>query len=188
MIPQFFYYNQSLSMNLQTVNNTATGRQINGLLVRSYLQEGHSIPRASQKESYGGGISLGIPGIHKHVVKYDIKSMYPSIMLQYDVHDKEKDPNGNFTTILRHFTAERFRNKGMYKETGDRYYNDMQASGKIFINSMYGLLGAPGLNFNSMKLADFVTRTGREIIEKSVLWATGKSVDHWRDKSVEKGF
>ena len=108
MIPQFFYYNQSLSMNLQTVNNTATGRQINGLLVRAYVQDGHSIPQANEKESYGGGISFGVPGMHKHVVKWDIKSMYPSIMLQYDVYDKEKDPKAHFLGIVRYFFDERF--------------------------------------------------------------------------------
>lgn len=179
MIPQFFYYNQSLAMPFQTMLFTATGRQLNGMLCRGALQRGHSIPHASEKVHYGGGISFGVPGVYKNVVKWDIKSMYPNIMIQYDVYDRDKDPDGTFIEIVKYFTKERFKNKDMFKETGDRYYDDLQAAGKIVVNSAYGLLGAPGLNYNSMTLADFVTRTGREIIHKTIIWATGKDIDHW---------
>jgi DNA polymerase elongation subunit (family B) len=78
--------------------------------------------------------------------------------------------------MVDYFTIERLKNKKLAKETGDSYYDDLQNSQKIAINSAYGFLGAPGLNFNSPQHAAFITKTGREILEKSVLWATGRAL------------
>jgi DNA polymerase elongation subunit (family B) len=92
-------------------------------------------------------------------------------MLQYDVYDKYKDPKGYFIKILNYFTTERLKNKALAKSTGDRYYTDLEQSGKITINSSYGFMGAPGLLFNSPVNAAFVTRKGREILTESIKWA-----------------
>lgn len=174
MIPQYFYYMQSLPMPFQTMNLTATGRQINGFLCRSYLQQGHSIPEAGEKESYGGGISFGNPGIYDHVYKVDVASLYPSIMITEEIYDRNKDPKGHFLTMVKHFTAERLRNKKIGNDTGDRYYKDLEQAQKIVINSAYGLLGTGGLNFNSMSNADKVTEKGREILTTGIKWAEDK--------------
>ena len=171
MIPQFFYYMQSLPMPFQTMSITATGRQINGFLCRSYLQEGHSIPQAHEKEDYGGGISFGNPGVYSHVYKVDVASLYPSIMITEEIYDREKDPKGNFLKMVTHFTKERLENKKKAADTGDRYFKDVEQGQKIVINSAYGLLGTGGLNFNSMKNADKVTETGRDILTKGIKWA-----------------
>lgn len=177
MIPQFFYYTQSIPMTLQAINNTATGRQINLFLVRSYLQEGHSIPKTTEKKQYGGGISFGNPGLYSNVFKIDLKAMYPSIMLQYKVYDKDKDPKANFLEMLKFFYGVRDEYKLQLKETGDKHFKDMEQSTKIVQNSAYGLLGATGLNFNSSDLADFVTTTARNIIKFTIKWATGEDYE-----------
>lgn len=176
MIPQYFYYMQSLPMPFQTMAITATGRQINGFLCRSYLQDGHSIPLASNKEEYGGGISHGFPGVYDHVYKVDVASLYPSIMITEEVYDEEKDPKAHFLTMVKHFTKERLENKQKAKETGDSYYKHIEQAQKIVINSAYGLLGTPGLNFNSMHNADKVTAKGREILQKGIEWVCGRNL------------
>lgn len=174
MIPQFFYYMQSLPMPFQTMSLTATGRQINGFLCRSYLQQGHSIPTPNEKQEYGGGISFGNPGVYSHVYKVDVASLYPSIMITEEIYDREKDPKGNFLTMVKHFTKERLINKKIGADTGDRYYKDLEQAQKIVINSAYGLLGTAGLNFNSMDNADKTTRVGREILTDGIKWAEGR--------------
>lgn len=183
MIPSFFYWNQSIPKSCQMVNYSATGSQINAFLVRSYLQEFHSIPRASEGSRFEGAISFGVPGIYKNAFKVDVASLYPSIMLQYEVWDKVKDPNGNFFQMVKYFTEERLKNKKLAKETGDRYYKDLEQSQKIGVNSSYGMLGAEGLNFNSPHNAAHVTKLGREILEKSIIWASGKDLEFWLAKS-----
>ena len=174
MIPAFFYYTQSLPMPFQTMNITATGRQINGFLCRSYLQDGHSIPQQSEKIDYEGAISFGNPGVYAHVNKVDVASLYPSIMITEEIYDKDKDPKAHFLETVKYFTEERLENKRLGRETGDRYYKDMEQAQKIVINSAYGLLGATGLNFNSMANADKVTRIGREILTKGIDWVKSK--------------
>jgi DNA polymerase elongation subunit (family B) len=179
MIPSFFYMSQSVPKTLTSMCTSASGSQLNMFLVRSYLQEGHSIPKATEYHPYPGAISFGVPGLYKNVAKIDIVSMYPSIMLQYNVHCKEKDPKNHFGRMVDFFTKERLRDKKLFKETGDKYYDDLQLTKKNFINSSYGLLGASGLPFNYIEGADFVTKMGRNIIKKTIYWASGKSVESW---------
>ncbi len=189
MAPSFFYYTQSIPRSFQSVINGATGSQINSLMVRAFLQDGHSIARGSAKEPYEGAISFGVPGIHKNVFKIDVRSLYPSIMLQCKVYDKEKDSEGIFLRIVEYFTHERIANKTKARESGDKYYNDLQEAQKIVINSMYGFLGAPKLNYNSPALAAEVTKQGREILKRAVLWATGKPLEQhslkFEDTNIE---
>jgi DNA polymerase I len=174
MIAAYFYLTPHIPKTFQMINYSATGSQINSFLVRAYLQQGHSIPRASEAVKFPGAISDGYPGIYKNVLKLDIASLYPSVMLQYEVCDKAKDPKGYFLQMVQYFTKERLENKKRAKDTGDRYFEELEQAQKIVINSSYGLLGAMGLNFNSPKNAALVTEHGREILKKSIVWCTGK--------------
>lgn len=180
MAPSYFYLTQSIPKSFESVNNSATGSQINAFLVRSYLQDGYSIPKKSDQIKYEGAISFGVPGNYVNILKVDVNSLYPSIMRQYKVYDKIKDPKGHFLKMVEYFTDERLNNKKRATETKDRYYKDLEQSQKIVANSCYGLLGAAGLNFNSAHNAAFVTEKGREILIKSIEWATGEDYASWK--------
>lgn len=186
MIPAKFYFTQSVSKSFQYMGISATGSQINNIMVRSYLQEGYSIPKADEASSFEGAISFGIAGIYKNCLKCDVSSLYPSLMRQYKVYNKDKDPLGNFLKITEYFATERLKNKKLAKETGEQYYDDLQQSQKVAANSLYGFMGAPGLNFNYIEGAAFVTRKGREVLEKAVLFATNKNINHWKELSTHE--
>lgn len=177
MIAPFFYMTQSIAKSFQSVIEGATGSQINSIMCRAYFQQKHSLPKADESSSYEGAISFGIPGRYENVFKVDAKSMYPSIILQYKIYDKDKDPNGYFLEMVETFTNERFKNKDLMEKAKEpsiiEYYDGLQSSGKIFINSAYGTLGASGLLFNSPKNAAKITTIGREIIKRAIHWATG---------------
>lgn len=183
MSSSFFYFTQNISKTYQEINCGATGSQINNMMVRSYLQIDHSIAKASEAEGFEGAISFGVPGIYRNTFKQDVSSLYPSIMRQYKVYDKYKDPKKYFLELVETFTLERLKNKKLAKETGNRYYTDLEQSQKIAINSMYGFMGAQGLNYNSPYNAALVTRKGREILEKAVIFATGYNVNYWKEKA-----
>lgn len=170
-----FYLTQSVPKPYQVMLESATGSQINAMMVRSYLQEGHSIAKTSDIRGFQGAISLGNPGIYKNSIKWDVASLYPSIILQYKVFDQNKDPEENFLKIMKTFTEERLKNKALAKTS--KYHDDLQSSQKIVINSGYGFLGAAGLNYNSIECADFVTRKGREILQTAIEWATGSKYE-----------
>lgn len=174
MIPSYFYFTQSIPKTLQQIISGASGSQVNSFMIRSYLQNGYGLPKGSDQASYEGGISYGNPGIYKNVNKVDVASLYPSIMLKNKIYDKVKDPLGNFYEMVSHFTAERLKNKALAKTTGDRYFKDLEQSQKIIINSAYGFLGAPRLNFNSPELAAEVTTEGRNILLQGVQWAESR--------------
>lgn len=184
MIPAQFFLAQMVPKPMQAIVEGATGSQINSMMVRSYLQDGHSIPKASEVRHFEGAISIGIPGLHKNVLSFDVASLYPSIMLEYKVNDLFKDPDNNFLKILEILTNERLKNKKLAKETGNPYYKDLEQSQKILINSCYGFKGAPGLNFNDLSGADFVTRKGREILQSAIKWATGKEFEEWKNENA----
>jgi DNA polymerase elongation subunit (family B) len=171
MIPAYFYLANSIPKPFQDIICSATGSWINYLMLRSYLQHGHSIPRESAAENYEGAISFGSPGLYHNIFKVDVSSLYPSIILQYEVYDKIKDPKRHFLNLIEHFTKERLKNKKIANEEKSKYHKDLSEAQKIVINSGYGFMGASGLNFNSPQNASFITRKGREILQTSVDWA-----------------
>jgi len=186
MAPAQFYLARSIPKSFQAITESATGSQLNSFLVRSYLQNGHSIPKASQLDKVKGGISFGIPGIYSNVIKIDLKSAYPSQILRFKLFDPEKDPEGNFYKMVHHFTYERFDLKAQYKATGDKYFSDREQASKIVINSAYGLMNTPGLNFNNSSIANKITEETRQIIEMALQWASGKGMDFYKQYMKEE--
>lgn len=178
----FFYLNQSVPKSFQSIIESASGSQINSMMIRSYLQNGYGLPKDSPVYNFEGAISFGNPGIWKNCFKKDVASLYPSIMIEHEVYNKEKDPFGHMRELVKTFTKERLKNKALAESTNNKYYDDLQNSQKLIINSFFGFLAAPGLLFNSPGDAKFITETGREILQKASEWATG----HRLKKVVKK--
>jgi len=177
MIPAFFALCTIVPKSFQAIIESASGSQLNSVMVRSYLQDRHSIPKESEVSKFPGALSNGQPGAYKNCVKLDISGLYPSIMLTYSIEDKTKDPKGNFLRILKILKDERIKNKALAKTTKDAYYDALQNSQKILVNSCYGFMGASGLNFNYPEGAAKITEYGREILRRSIYWATSKEYE-----------
>lgn len=172
MATPYFYMTQMIPKSFQSVVCSATGAQINSMMMRAYLQNRHSLPKATEEAAYEGAISIGNPGIYNNVGKIDVASLYPSIMIQYEVCAPEKDPERHFLGLVKTLTDLRLD----YKKRGktDKVYDDMQNAFKILINSAYGFLGTAGLLFNHPPGAAFITKTGRDILTKCIDWSAGK--------------
>lgn len=183
MIPPFFYMTQMIPKPFQMVIESASGSQINAMMCRAYLQDKHGLPKATDAVAFEGSISSGIPGIYSNCLKIDVASMFPSIQIQYQIYPKHKDPNGMILKFLTSLRDLRLFHKKLYKETGDKFHDHQQNTFKILINSTFGFLGATGLNFNYPEGAAEITRRGREIISKTILWATNKDVSYWLQKA-----
>lgn len=180
MIPSFFYLAQSIPRSLQHIINSATGGWINSFLVRSYLQLGHSIAKASElPEHTEGGISFAVPGIYKNMYKVDLKSAYPSQVLRFKLYDKDKDPNGHFLHMVEYFFKERFDLKKKYEETGNSYFKHRDSSSKVFLNSAYGVTITNKLNYNSPAIGAKITEETRNMIDMALVWASGKNRTYW---------
>lgn len=186
MAAPLFYQTQSVPKTFQAMTESASGTQINSLMVRCYLQEGHSLPRAEEQMPYQGAVSFGLPGRYTNAFKIDAGALYPSIMLQYQVCAIAKDPKKYFLKTLEFFYNERAKNKKIAKETGSEYAQTLSDTYKQFQNSYYGFLGSKGLLFNSPDHAAFVTQKGREVLDTVCNWATGKSLDEWKSQLEDK--
>lgn len=175
--PPFFYMCQNVAKgSFQSVVNSASGSQLNSIMLRSYLQEAHSLPAADLPYHFEGAISIGNPGIYQNFMKLDVSSLYPSIMMEYNIHPKDKDPKGFFSQLVGYLREERLKNKELAKTTGEEYYKHLEQSQKIAINSLYGFMGAPGLLFNHIPGAAEVTRRGREILTKGMDYVKSKGM------------
>jgi DNA polymerase elongation subunit (family B) len=168
MIPPFFYLSQMIPKSIQTITESASGSQLNSLMVRSYYQLGHSVAKASEPHPFEGAISFGNPGIYANSISYDVSSLYPSLMLQYNIHDKHKDPSNHMIKFLDYLRTARLKYKKLAKETGNVEYKHLDSSTKVCINSLYGFMGASGLNYNYPDGAAMVTAKGRETLTKSI--------------------
>jgi DNA polymerase elongation subunit (family B) len=186
MAPTMFYLCPIVPKPFQLVVESATGSQINSVMVRAYLQDKHSIARASAAVDYEGAISFAVPGIYSNMFKIDFSQLYPSIMMQYEVYDEEKDPKAFFKQIVKFFADFRQKYKKLYKETGDKQYYYLEQVAKVVANSCYGFLGATGLAYNSPSKAAFITAKGRELLQFTIEWATSKKTEEWLEIFHEK--
>jgi len=176
VIDGFFYPSQNVPKPFQTMCMSASGSQINSMLLRAYLAVGHSIPKSSEKQKFQGAISKGYAGIYHNVHSLDVASLYPSIILTYNVTDKEKDPNEYVLYMVRYFREQRLVYKKLAAD-GSAYYKSMDAVAKAFLNSFYGFYGTKGLHFSSPHCASEVTRYGREILTTAMDWAKDKGYE-----------
>lgn len=170
-VPTEFYQTQILPRSFQSVATGGPGGKINDLMVRAYLLQRHSVPRAQTPKDYPGGYAdLLEVGTFSPVVKCDVESLYPSIML-VDGITSASDTLGAYLPMLRDLTQRRLHAKAQSRTTtGEEQarWEGLQASFKVLINSFYGYLGFGAGLFNDYDAATRVTLAGQSIIKTAV--------------------
>lgn len=167
-----FYLTQMLPMSYEQVARTGPAAKIEALFVREYLRQRHSIPKPEWgSQTMGGYTDIFRTGVLGPVVHADVESLYPSIMLHYDVK-----PSGDvlelFPRLLRQLTDLRFEAKRAMRRAEDpekrSELDARQNSYKILINSFYGNLGFGLGAFNDFSEADRVAATGQKILRQII--------------------
>ncbi len=170
-LPTEFYQTQLLPRSLQGVAIGGTGEKINDLMIRAYMLQGESIPLAGEARDYPGGHAELIEvGTFKPVVKCDVESLYPSIMLTESIAPKT-DTLGAYLPMLKDLTERRLHAKVQSRKTSgaeQAMWEGLQTSFKVLINSFYGYLGYGRGFFNDFDAAEKVTRSGHRIIKQTV--------------------
>ncbi|NTW49219.1 MAG: DNA polymerase [Chlorobiales bacterium] len=171
-----FYMTQMMPFTYAQVSRMGPAAKIEALFVREYLRLKQAIPRPQIGQQQAGGFTeVFLKGILGPIVYADVESLYPSIMLSFDVCPGS-DERRLFPKILTDLRALRFAAKDRAKEEkkagntqAANNYDAMQNSFKILINSMYGYLGFSAGIFNDYDQADKVTTTGQEIAKKMIV-------------------
>jgi DNA polymerase elongation subunit (family B) len=133
-----FYLAQMLPMTYGASARRGPAAKIESLFVREYLRTRHALPRSEWgSQSMGGYTDIFISGVMGPIVYADVESLYPSIMLNYDVQ-----PSGDtldlFPTLLERLTDLRLETKQDMKEAEDEEIRSeldaRQSSYKVLIN------------------------------------------------------
>lgn len=167
-LPTEFYQTQIIPMALQTATVSGMGTKIDHLMTRAYLAANHSVPMPEASRAYAGAhMELVQTGAFGPVVKADVESLYPSIMLDQSITSRN-DVMGAFPLMLRDLTARRIDAKRQAaRSTGSEHalWDGLQATFKVLINSFYGYLGFGRGRFNDYDAAERITLEGQRLIQ-----------------------
>jgi DNA polymerase, archaea type len=165
--PTEFYQTQMLPRPFQRVATGGPAGKINALLLRAYLAERHAIPEPAPSQPYPGGWSeVREVGVFRPVVKCDVESLYPAIMLTEGI-GSARDDLGVMLPMLRELTTRRLHAKGQARVTSGSeraYWQGVQSSFKLLINSFYGYLGFNRAIFNDYAAAERITLRGQALL------------------------
>ena len=156
--PSYFVQAQIFPYNYQDVVVRGNATKIDALFLREYLQQHQSVPQFGESRPFAGGYTdLFQEGIVRNVWHCDVQSLYPSLMLAFDIKPRGDELN-LFLSLLRDLRQFRLRAKADVKtatdETQRRHLDALQQTFKILINSFYGYLGFSQAHFGDFAAAE----------------------------------
>jgi len=189
-----------VSLPLDHVMTAAVGFRVEWFLIKHAQKIGELIPKRIEQpyRSYAGAIVLKPkPGLHENIAVLDFKSMYPNIMIAYNLspdtyvspkepvppsgvyetpevkHRFRKEPAGFYKEVLSyliHVRAE-IRSKMKIldaKRVEYRVSDARQKAVKVITNASYGYAGWIGARWYIKPVAEAATAWGRYTILKAV--------------------
>lgn len=172
--PSYFVQAQIFPYNYQDVVVRGNATKIDALFLREYLQQRHSVPQFGEPRPFAGGYTdLFREGIVRNVWHCDVQSLYPSLILAFDIKS-QRDELTLLLPLLRDLRQFRLRAKADVRtakdETQRQYLDALQQTFKILINSFYGYLGFSQAHFGDFTAAEEVTAKGRETLKTMLDW------------------
>ncbi len=168
------------------VLTAATGFKVENYLMRfAELEAGELIPprREVSHVSYQGGMVLQPkPGLHRDVAVLDFKSMYPNIIIKYNISLETVEQDGTIRGGGRQGflpralgrlleERERARREEALHPEGSRERKVLDAKQralKRIANAIYGYTGWSGARWYAPHVAAAITAKGREVISSVI--------------------
>jgi len=182
---------------LDQVGAMSVGFRLEWYLIRAAFDMNELVPNRVERpeESYKGAIVLKpLKGIHENVAVLDFSSMYPNIMIKYNVgpdtivddpsecekyggcyvapevgHRFRKRPPGFFKNVLLNLLELRRKIREQMKNLPPdspeyRILDERQKALKVLANASYGYMGWSGARWYCRRCAEAVTAWGRQLI------------------------
>ena len=194
LLPLQFEFARIVRQPLDDVSSMGRGRQVESLLVAEVYKINEIVPaKGGGSGSYAGGFVLfPKPGVHEDVLSLDFSSMYPSIMISYNISPDtvmspdekatefyqapetqyrfRKHPDGFFKLILTNLIERRraVREQITHTDKGSRDFTVLdvhQNAIKILTNAFYGYTGWHAAKWYRKECAEATTAWGRTIIQ-----------------------
>jgi DNA polymerase elongation subunit (family B) len=169
LLPTYFEQVKTFPILLQEAALRGTTSKIDLLFLEEYYHARQACPVPPEVNPFEGGYTRRFhEGVFRHVLHFDVASLYPSLLLAIG-RNPRNDTLGVFIPLLRSLRDYRLKYKQLARtaETEElrAEYQARQTSFKILINSFYGYLGFSGARFGDGELAAEVTRRGRELLQ-----------------------
>jgi DNA polymerase, archaea type len=170
----YFIQAQIFPYNYQDVIVRGNATRINGLFLREYFRQRHSIPELPMPRAFEGGYTdIFFTGVAHNVWHCDVASLYPSIMLKFDCF-----PVTDQLQIFRHLVIDvrtfRLEAKAEMRAEKDpvkqHHLQALHNTFKILLNSFYGYLGFAQGHFADFDAAARVTQIGRDLLKQMIDW------------------
>src|SRR3989449_10877616 len=175
----------------------AVGFRVDNYLIMETHNLGQLIPSRTEQPiiPYKGAIVLEPKvGLHHNVASLDFSSMYPSLMIKYNIspdtlvtgkekedvfevpevkHRFRKNPSGFYRIGLNELIEARKKTKAELKRTArsDLRYPLLKAREKaikVMTNAVYGYAGWAGARWDSKEVAESAAALGRETINRAI--------------------
>ncbi len=194
LLPMHYELSKMIRLPIDDITRMGRGRQVDWLLLSEAFRLDEIAPSPSEiEESYEGAFVLEPErGLHENVYCLDFASMYPSIMIAYNIspdtyvsgrcdechtapevnHKFRKEPDGFFKRILQDLIKRRKEIKMKMSKTEResieyKLLDIQQQTLKILTNSFYGYTGWSGARWYCRACAEATTAWGRYFIRKS---------------------
>lgn len=169
LLPTYFEQVRTFPTLLQEATLRGATSKIDLLFLEEYYHARQACPVPPEVKPFEGGYTRSFQeGVFKHVLHFDVASLYPSLLLHIGRNPKN-DTLGVFIPLLRKLREYRllYKQKARSGATEEERAEAQarQTSFKILINSFYGYLGFSGARFGDGELAAEVTRRGRELLQ-----------------------
>lgn len=169
LLPTYFEQARAFPILLQDAALRGTAGKVDLLFLEEYYHARASCPAPVDIAPFEGGFTRSFQeGVFRHVLHFDVASLYPSLLLQMN-RNPRSDALGVFIPMLRRLREYRLKYKQLARTAPTAAERDeaqaRQATFKILINSFYGYLGFSGARFGDGDLAAEVTRRGRELLQ-----------------------
>jgi DNA polymerase-2 len=131
----------------------------------------------------GGYVMDSLPGLYRHVLVLDFKSLYPSIIRTFCIDpmgliEGLKQPDnaipafdGACFSRTQHFLPDIIADLWQARDQAKAKQNKpLSQAIKIIMNSFYGVLGSTGCRFFDPRLSGAITKRGHQILKQTVQW------------------
>lgn len=189
-----------VGLPLDHVGTAAAGFRVEWFMIRQTRQIGELVPKRIEQpyRPYAGGLVLQPKrGLHENIAVLDFKSMYPNLMIAYNLspdtyisakesvppdsvyeapevkHHFRKSPPGFYKEILTYLISARDEIRSRMKKLVPssveyRVLNARQKAVKVITNATYGYAGWIGARWYMKPVAEAAAAWGRHTIQTAI--------------------
>ncbi len=207
-LPFIAQLSQISGLPMDQVMAASVGFRLEWRLIREAYKQRELVPNRVERpeERYPGAVVLKPkPGIHSNIAVLDFSSMYPSIMIKYNIgpdtlirpgedyngevyvapevgYKFRKKPDGFFKKVLTRLINIRNNIRKEIKKypkdsTIYKLLDNRQKAIKLLANACYGYLGWTHARWYCRECAESVTAWGRQTIKKAIEYARSLGLD-----------